>query len=130
MSDKQWHAMLDVHLTAPFRLIQATAPLMREAAKAEITELGAARPRRIINITSVAGMHGFSATANYASGKAGVVGLTKAVAKEWGPFNIRCNAIAYGFIDTRLTRPKDGNEAIVVRGQKVRVVLLESFGFL
>jgi 3-oxoacyl-[acyl-carrier protein] reductase len=119
MADKQWQAMLDVHITAPFKLIQAAAPLMREAAKAEMEELGAAQPRSIINISSVSGTHGNGGQANYASGKSGVVGLTKTVAKEWGPFNIRCNAIAYGFIDTRLTRAKEGNEAIVVGGEKV-----------
>ena len=119
MQNKQWQAMLDVHITAPFKLIQAAAPLMREAAKAEIDELGTAHPRSIINISSVSGTHGNGGQANYASGKAGVVGLTKTVAKEWGPFNIRCNAIAYGFIDTRLTRAKEGNEAIVVGGEKV-----------
>ncbi|KAG2497550.1 hypothetical protein HYH03_004297 [Edaphochlamys debaryana] len=115
----QWAAMLDVHCTAPFRLIQAAAPVMRDAAKAEMDRDGRAQPRSIINISSTSGTHGNAGQANYATAKAGVVGLTKAVAKEWGPFNIRCNAIAFGLIDTRLTRPKEGGESIQVGGKTV-----------
>jgi 3-oxoacyl-[acyl-carrier protein] reductase len=89
MSDKQWQAMLAVHMTAPFRLIQAVAPLMRDAAKAEMDQGGAAAPRTIINISSVSGTHGNAGQANYSAAKAGVVGLTKTVAKEWGHFGIR-----------------------------------------
>lgn len=101
MTPKQWQTMLDVHCTAPFRLIQAAAPYMRDAAKKEIEERGRARPRSIINISSVSGTHGSAGQANYATAKAGVVGLTKTVAREWGHFNIRCNVIAYGHINTR-----------------------------
>ncbi|KXZ43467.1 hypothetical protein GPECTOR_89g487 [Gonium pectorale] len=119
MTPEQWSAMLAVHCTAPFRLIQAAAPAMRDAAKAEVEQEGAARPRSIINISSTSGTHGNAGQANYATAKAGVVGLTKAVAKEWGPLNVRCNAIAFGLIDTRLTRPKEGGESIVVGGKAV-----------
>lgn len=59
--------------------------------------------------------------ANYATAKAGVNGLTKTVAKEWGPLNIRCNAIAYGAIDTRLTQQKEGGEAMSVGGRTVKL---------
>lgn len=119
MSDQQWAAMLAVHCTAPFKLIQAATPHMRDAAKHEMESQGAAQPRSIINISSTSGTHGNAGQANYATAKAGVVGLTKAVAKEWGPFNIRCNAIAYGLIDTRLTRPKESGESIQVGGHQV-----------
>ena len=102
----QWDAMLAVHATAPFKLIQAAAPLMRGAAKAELEASGAPAPRAIINISSTSGTHGNAGQANYAAAKAAVVGLTKAVAKEWGPLGVRANAIAFGLIDTRLTRPK------------------------
>jgi NAD(P)-dependent dehydrogenase (short-subunit alcohol dehydrogenase family) len=70
-------AMLDVHVTAPFKLIQAVTPLMREAAKQEQEQQGEAAPRSIINISSTSGTHGNAGQANYAAGKAAIVGLTK-----------------------------------------------------
>jgi 3-oxoacyl-[acyl-carrier protein] reductase len=111
--------MLLVHNTAPFRLIRAAAPYMRDAAKQELETKGKSKPRCIINISSVSGTHGNAGQANYATAKLGIVGLTKTVAKEWGGFNIRCNAIAYGTIDTRLTQAKEKGEHIVVDGKKV-----------
>lgn len=77
---------------------------MRDAAKKEIEAGGSAKPRTIINVSSTTGTHGNTGQANYAAAKAAVLGLTKTVAKEWGPFNVRCNAVTYGFIDTRLTQ--------------------------
>lgn len=115
MSDEQWQAILDIHVTAPFRMIRAIAPYMREPAKAEIEQFGAPQePRVIINISSTSGLHGNIGQANYATGKLGIVGLTKTIAKEWGPLGIRCNAVAFGFIDTRLTRSKENRESIQV----------------
>lgn len=116
----QWDAMLAVHATAPFRLIQAASPYMRDAAKKEMesSPTGTARPRVIINVSSTSGTHGNAGQANYAAGKAAVVGLTKTVALEWGPFNIRCNALAFGFIATRLTAEK-GDAKIVVGRKEV-----------
>lgn len=125
MGPEQWQAMLDVHVTAPFKIIQAAAPLLRDAAKAEIDAGGAAAPRSVINISSTSGTHGNAGQANYAAGKAAVVGLTKTVAKEWGQFNIRANAIAFGLIDTRLTRGKDGGESISVGGKAVKLGIPE-----
>jgi len=119
MTAEQWGVMLAVHCTAPFRLVQEAAPHMREAAKKEMDARGSASPRCIINISSTTGTHGNAGQANYATAKAGVVGLTKSIAKEWGPFNIRCNAIAFGLIDTRLTRAKEGGESITVGGKSV-----------
>jgi len=119
MSAEQWDTMMLVHCTAPFRFIQAAAPYMRDAGKAEAASGGAPAHRAIINISSTTGTHGNAGQANYATAKAGVVGLTKAVAKEWGPFGVRCNAIAFGLIDTRLTRPKEQGEAIQVGGKSV-----------
>ncbi len=112
MTDEQWQTMLDVHLTAPFRIIRAAASLLRETAKREITEHGAARPRKIVNVTSTSGTRGNFGQANYAAAKAGIVGLTKALAREWGPFNIQVNCVAFGLIDTRLTRVKESGEKI------------------
>ncbi|CAK0783378.1 hypothetical protein CVIRNUC_006577 [Coccomyxa viridis] len=118
---KQWDAMLAVHCTAPFRLIQAAAPVMRDAAKKELESMDQATQRCIINVSSTSGTHGNAGQANYSTAKAGVVGLTKTVAREWGAFNIRCNAIAYGFIATRLTASKDDGASISVNGEKVKL---------
>ena len=132
ISDEQWHAILDVHLSAPFRMIRAAAPHIREAAVAEL-ESGSGRSNRcIVNVSSTSGLHGNIGQANYAAGKMGVVGLTKTIAKEWGPLGIRCNAVAFGFIDTRLTRSQevqeesieiDGREVVLGIPQKVRTLL-------
>ncbi|MCU0513825.1 MAG: SDR family oxidoreductase [Anaerolineae bacterium] len=119
MTDAQWEAMLAVHLTAPFKLIRAAAPYLREAAKQELATTGAARPRKIINISSTTGTRGNPGQANYAAGKAGIIGLTKTLAKEWGQFNIQVNAIAFGYIDTRLTQSKEKGDFTERDGQKI-----------
>jgi len=113
MSDQQWEAMLMVHNTAPFRLIRAAAPHMRDAAKQEIDSGGKAEPRSIVNISSTSGLHGNVGQANYSTAKMGVLGLSKTISKEWGMFNIRCNAVAFGLIDTRLTRPRDSQNGVI-----------------
>jgi 3-oxoacyl-[acyl-carrier protein] reductase len=119
MNDKQWQAILDVHATAPFRMIRAVAPHMREPAKEELASGGLKEPRCIINVSSTSGLHGNIGQINYATGKMGIIGLTKTVAKEWGGFGIRCNAVAFGFIDTRLTRSKEDEESIEVAGEEI-----------
>ncbi len=121
MSDEQWAAMLDVHLTAPFRLIRMAATYLRMTAKQEQSEHGMAQARKIINITSTSGVYGNTGQANYAAAKAGVVGLTKTLAKEWGRFNIQTNAVCYGFIDTRLTADKDAGATIERDGTEIRL---------
>jgi len=127
MTDAQWEAMLKVHNTAPFRVIRAAAPYMREVAKKEIQEKGTTlEPRCIINISSTSGLHGNPGQANYSTAKLGVVGLTKTIAKEWGQFNIRCNAIAFGFINTRLTQSKTKGAFIQVEGKQVKLGIPEA----
>jgi len=121
MTDRQWQAMLDVHNTAPFRLIRAAAPYMRDAAKKEFAEGLPRRPRCIVNVSSTSGLHGNPGQANYATAKLGIVGLTKTIAKEWGPLGIRCNAVAFGYIETRLTAPKESGETISVEGEEVQL---------
>ena len=132
ITDEQWQAILDVHVTAPFRMIRAAAPYLREAARSE-RESGAPLSNRcIVNVSSTSGLHGNIGQANYAAAKMGVVGLTKTIAKEWGGLGIRCNAVAFGFVDTRLTRVQeiqeeaiavDGRELVLGIPQKVRTLL-------
>jgi 3-oxoacyl-[acyl-carrier protein] reductase len=112
MTDEQWEAILAVHLTAPFRIIRAASTFLREAAKREKQEHGSALARKIVNISSTSGTRGNPGQSNYSSGKAGVIGLTKTLAKEWGRFNIQVNAVAFGRIDTRLTQAKEKGETI------------------
>lgn len=121
MSDQQWQAMLDVHVTAPFRLIRAAAPYMRDVAAQEKQTAGQARARKIINISSIAGLDGNFGQANYSSAKAAVVGLTKTLAKEWGPYNILVNCVAFGFIETRLTQAKEKGEVLKQGDKEVAI---------
>ena len=121
MSDDQWQAMLDIHLTAPFRLMRACAQFLRMVAKQEQSTFGVPQPRKIINVTSTSGIYGNVGQANYASAKAGVVGFTKTLAKEWGRFNIQTNALCYGFIDTRLTAEKESGTTIERDGQAINL---------
>lgn len=125
MSDEQWQKIIDVHATAPFRMIRALTPHMREAAKLEKKEGKEPEPRCIINVSSTSGLHGNVGQANYATGKMGIVGLTKTVAKEWGSFGIRCNAVAFGFIETRLTQDKNEGASIEVDGKEISLGIPE-----
>lgn len=125
MSDDQWYAMIDVHLTAPFRIIRAAVPYMREVAKKEIAE-GKRVHRKIVNVSSTSGVAGNAGQVNYSAGKMGIVGVTKTMAKEWGKFNINVNAVAYGFIETRLTQAKERQEKIKVEGKEVELGIPEA----
>jgi 3-oxoacyl-[acyl-carrier protein] reductase len=115
MEDKQFQAMLDIHTIVPFRVARALAPHWREAAKAEAAE-GTEVFRKLINVTSISGTMGNAGQANYSAAKAGVVGLTKTIAKEWGQFKINVNAVAFGFVETRLTAAKEAGEKITAPG--------------
>jgi 3-oxoacyl-[acyl-carrier protein] reductase len=120
MSDEQFQAMLDIHNIVPFRVLRAAAPHLREPAKKE-REQGIENFRKVVNISSVSGTMGNAGQANYSSGKAGVTGLTKTLAKEWGQFKINVNAIAFGFVETRLTAAKEDSETIEREGQQVQL---------
>src|SRR5215212_9899081 len=106
MSDDAFQRMLDIHTVVPFRVIRAAAPHLREPAKAE-RERGEEVFRKIVNVSSISGTMGNAGQANYSAGKSAVVGLTKTLAKEWGQFKINVNAVAFGYIETRLTASKD-----------------------
>ncbi|MEI8257500.1 MAG: 3-oxoacyl-ACP reductase FabG [Deltaproteobacteria bacterium] len=93
LSDEDWRAVLDVNLSGAFFMIRALAPAMREAGYG-----------RIVNITSINGMRGKFGQANYASSKAGLIGLTKTAARELGPKGITVNAVAPGMVLTPMAR--------------------------
>jgi 3-oxoacyl-[acyl-carrier protein] reductase len=120
MSDEQFQRMLDIHNIVPFRVLRAAAPHLREPAKKEREE-GREVFRKVVNVSSISGTMGNAGQANYSSGKAGVVGLTKTLAKEWGQFKINVNAVAFGYIETRLTASKDESNVMEIGGETVQL---------
>jgi 3-oxoacyl-[acyl-carrier protein] reductase len=115
MSDEQFRAMLEIHTVAPFRVLRAAAPHLREAGKREAAE-GREVFRKVVNVTSIAGTQGNLGQVNYATAKAGLVGMTKTLAREWGPFKVNVNAVAFGFVEAApqiipLGRPATPDEA-------------------
>ena len=122
MTDEQWDAILDVHLKAPFKILRAAQPVIAAAVK-KAKEAGEPIPaRKVVNISSMAGTGGNAGQANYSSAKAGVLGLTKALSKEWGRYNVTVNAVAFGLIKTRLTSaPAGGDGTIDVQGKEIKV---------
>lgn len=120
-TDEQFQAMLDIHLVAPFRILRAASGYIREAAKQEILQ-GVRVMRKVVNITSIAGTDGNPGQAGYSSGKSGVLGLTRTMAKEWGRYNVNVNAVGFGLIETRLTQAlaKQG-ATIEVKGRQIPV---------
>jgi 3-oxoacyl-[acyl-carrier protein] reductase len=110
MTDEQFDAVIDVHLKAPFRILRAASERWREAAKREAAE-GREVFRKVVNITSTSGIYGNAGQTNYAAGKAGIVGVTKALAREWGRYKINVNAVGFGYIVTRMTQAVEGGPA-------------------
>ncbi len=120
MTDEQWYAMLDCHLTAPFRILRAAQPVIKGLAGAQAGE--ASRTiRKVVNVSSMAGLFGNVGQINYAAGKAGIVGMTKTLAKEWGRLGVTVNAIAYGLIKTRLTASAAEGETVKIEGRDIKV---------
>jgi 3-oxoacyl-[acyl-carrier protein] reductase len=120
MSDEDFQAMLDIHTVVPFRVLRAAAPHLREPAKKERDE-GVEVFRKVVNVSSISGTMGNAGQANYSSGKAGVVGLTKTLAKEWGALKINVNAVAFGYIETRLTASKEESNVMEIGGETVQL---------
>jgi 3-oxoacyl-[acyl-carrier protein] reductase len=122
MSDEQWDAILDVHLKAPFRILRAAQPVISGLVK-QARAAGEAVPcRKVVNISSIAGLGGNAGQVNYSAAKAGVTGLTKALAKEWGRYNVTVNTVAFGLIGTGLTEtPAGGDGTIEVEGREIKV---------
>jgi 3-oxoacyl-[acyl-carrier protein] reductase len=120
-TDEQFQAMLTIHLVVPFRILRAAANHLRETAKAEIAE-GKTVMRKVVNITSISGVDGNAGQSGYGAGKAGVVGLTKVLAKEWGRYNVNVNAVGFGLINTRMVQPLGGTEAsFKMHGQDIKI---------
>jgi len=129
-SDKQFDAMYEIHLKAPFQLNRAFVNAVIPQAKAE-AEAGQEVFRKIVNISSVAGEYGNIGQVNYSSMKSGLSGMTKTLSKELGRYKINVNGVAFGVIETRLTQATDEKKTIVVDGNEVGVGIPEkvSAGF-
>jgi 3-oxoacyl-[acyl-carrier protein] reductase len=125
MTDEAFDRMLAIHTVAPFRLIRAAAPHLREPAKRERAE-GVEVFRKIVNVSSISGTFGNAGQANYAAGKAAVVGLTRTLAKEWGQFKVNVNAVAFGWIETRLTAVSDASNVTQIDGRRVQLGMPEA----
>ena len=125
MTDEQFRAMLEIHTVVPFQVLRAAAPYLREAGKAD-REAGREVFRKVVNVTSISGTQGNVGQANYSAAKAGLVGLTKTLAREWGPFKVNVNAVAFGFVETRLTAASDdGGETIQRNAAEIRLGIPE-----
>jgi 3-oxoacyl-[acyl-carrier protein] reductase len=124
MTDDEFQAMLDIHTVVPFRVIRAAAPYMRDPAKREREE-GREVFRKIVNVSSISGTMGNAGQVNYSAAKAGVVGLTKTLAKEWGQFKINVNAVAFGFVETRLTAAKESGNVMTKDGEEIQLGIPE-----
>jgi 3-oxoacyl-[acyl-carrier protein] reductase len=124
MTDAEFQAMLDIHTVVPFRVVRAAAPYMREPAKQEREE-GREVFRKIVNVSSISGTMGNAGQVNYSAAKAGVVGLTKTLAKEWGQFKINVNAVAFGFVETRLTAAKESGNVMTKDGEEIQLGIPE-----
>jgi 3-oxoacyl-[acyl-carrier protein] reductase len=120
MSDEQFRAMLEIHTVVPFKVLRAAAPHLRDAGKQEKAE-GREVFRKVVNVTSISGTQGNVGQVNYSAGKAGLVGLTKTLAREWGPFKVNVNAVAFGFVETRLTASAEDGATIEREGHEIKL---------
>jgi 3-oxoacyl-[acyl-carrier protein] reductase len=127
MGDEQWNAMLEIHVTAPFRILRAAAPVFRAQAQADRL---ADREvfRKVINISSASGLGGNAGQSNYATAKSGINGLTKTLSKEWGRYRVNVNSVAFGLVRTRLTEPPTSDDkSIAVAGRRIKVGVTDEF---
>jgi len=115
--DDQFAAMMAVHVEAPFRILRAAADPIRRLAKAE-AETGRPVHRKVVNISSIAGLYGNAGQIGYAAGKSALVGMTRTLAKEWGRYAVNVNCVAFGWIETRLTQAVGGEGASIDVGNR------------
>jgi len=116
-TDEQWQAMLDIHATAPFRILRAASEHIRAVAKAE-KEKGITVNRKVVNVSSIAGLYGNAGQIGYSAGKAAIVGMTRTLAKEWGRYAVNVNAVAFGYIQTRMTKQIGSGEETAQIGER------------
>jgi len=109
MADDQFTLVMDVIVRGSFNCIRAAGAFFRDAAKKDRQACRRVH-RKIVNVSSIAGIYGAVGNVNYASAKAAIVGMTKAIAKELAPSLVNCNAVAPGIIDTRMTAARDGGQ--------------------
>jgi 3-oxoacyl-[acyl-carrier protein] reductase len=121
MTDDQWQSIIEVHLTAPFRILRAASEFIRSAARREAAA-GQEIFRKVVNVSSISGLCGNAGQINYAAAKAGIVGATKALSKEWGRYKVNVNCVAFGFIRTRLSESNVRDNATVeIEGRKIKI---------
>lgn len=121
MTDEQFQAMLDVHLVAPFRILRAAAEPIRVMSKKEAQE-GREVFRKVVNISSIAGLYGNAGQVSYSSAKASLIGMTRTLCKEWGRYKVNVNCVAFGLIRTRLTQAIEEKQATIdVEGREIKV---------
>ncbi|CAI7654789.1 unnamed protein product [Penicillium crustosum] len=111
MSDEKWDMIMKIHNYVPFRMIRALSAHWMDPQTADML-------KTVINVSSTSGLHGQMGQINYSTAKSGILGLTKTVAAEWARYNVRCNAVAYGWMDTRLTKPPS-EEKVMLAGQNI-----------
>jgi 3-oxoacyl-[acyl-carrier protein] reductase len=121
MTDEQWSAIMDVHLTAPFRILRAAQPVISAAVKQDRAAGREVPARKVVNISSVSGLAGSAGQVNYSSAKMGIIGMTRTLAKEWGRYNVTVNAVAFGIINTRLTVATAEDASIDIQGREIKV---------
>lgn len=121
MTDEQWQTILDVHLTAPFRILRSASEFIRLSAKKE-AKAGTEVFRKVVNVSSISGLYGNAGQVNYSTAKAGLVGMTRALAKEWGRYKVNVNCVAFGIINTRLAKPLNDEDAFInVQDKKIEI---------
>ncbi|KAF9887219.1 hypothetical protein FE257_010473 [Aspergillus nanangensis] len=113
MTEDKFDIIMKVHNYTPYRMIRALSSHWMDPAFREM-------PKAVVNVSSTSGLHGSMGQINYATAKSGILGLTKTVASEWSRYNVRANTVAYGWIDTRITRPPTESEVMTVGGQVIK----------
>jgi 3-oxoacyl-[acyl-carrier protein] reductase len=125
MDDETWDFVLGVNLRTAYHTTRAAVPFMREPAKKEMMEDGRPAYHRKITFTaSSAALTGNTGQANYTAAKGAIIGLTRTLARELGPFHVNVNAVAPGFIETRLTQAKREGEDIGIPDQIRQMALM------